>query len=163
MLETYSHVIAIVSLEKHFLPFLFCRKELYLISHEKSNNKKKSKYFNNAYFILLVVSTEIWCHWYQFIFTCCCHVQGDNSLKKNKKLIDTDFNTERLKHWAKKIPQQSRIVKFVICYYFTAAIKHNIAHTVKFCWRNFINSSKKMSHTSKKHPDNSWNVLIEIY
>lgn len=48
-------------------------------------------YFNNAYFILLVVSTEIWCH-----FTCCCHVQGDNSLKK--KTIDTDFNTERLKH-----------------------------------------------------------------
>lgn len=41
-------------------------------------------YFNNAYFILLVVSTEIYGVTDQFIFTCCCHVQGDNSLKKKK-------------------------------------------------------------------------------
>lgn len=33
---------------------------------------------------------------------------------KKKKLIDTDFNTERLETLSKKIPQQSRIVKFVI-------------------------------------------------
>lgn len=72
-------------------------------------------YFNNAYFILLVVSTEIWCHWYQFIFTCCCHVQGDNSLKKKKNLlILTLINTERLKHWAKKFHNNQELSSLLL-------------------------------------------------
>lgn len=113
-------------------------------------------YFNNAYFILLVVSTEIWCH-----FTCCCHVQGDNSLKKKKLLILTltqkDWNIEQKNHNNQEL---SSLLLLLLLFYSSNQTTH-VSHTLWNSAEGIFEIPRKKCHIHRKKPP--WQFLKCFY